>query len=625
MKLPLQYISTLFFILILLTANCSKVPQRVMPMQSAVDSMKMWYEKKQVDSMKAASQRIADYLDKHQDDRSEAVRKLRMTWLSYQVVKFMAIEGRPDSALVYADRELQELDGMEGVDRQYVLTMANKADCYRQLGKLDQSADCYLQALEKAASTGQEDSTKVALMLGISTAYSFMGDYQSSGIWWKRIGELLGEMDNRDQFIYYNNLGNDHYFQQHYKEAKECFKTAIKLVENDENMRWDYYTSVANLGEIYVCLGVADSARVLIAQADSFFRKVNFPPALYYLETEKIELAVLEGRLDDALHMAEHCEFKDAVIPAGKVLRLKAEEQLMLKIGNCKAAYDRHIQQHILNDSIQNENVRMQMSTHLMQYEHDKRLLEQQATIEHERLTGRLAWALLTVALLAIILLVILIWLRHRRQHVRDMMVHRQIIAMRMENTRNRISPHFIYNALSHEMLAQMDGRKVNLDALTQLLRRGIEQSDMLDTTLYEELQFVDYYVSIEWQQMTKKILYVKEIADDVNIHIVKLPAMTVQIFVENAIKHGLRKKGEHLTIRASRKEQSVLVEVIDDGQGLDTSYHEHTGIKVVRQTIEMLNEHNSQPISFGIENKQSGCRSWLLLPDNFNYKIETV
>ena len=83
---------------------------------------------------------------------------------------------------------------------------------------------------------------------------------------------------------------------------------------------------------------------------------------------------------------------------------------------------------------------------------------------------------------------------------------------MRMENTRNRITPHFIYNALTHEMLAQMEGRKVDLNALTQLLRRGVEQADMLETTLEEELTFVDYYVDIERQQMPITLFYQKEI-----------------------------------------------------------------------------------------------------------------
>jgi sensor histidine kinase YesM len=196
---------------------------------------------------------------------------------------------------------------------------------------------------------------------------------------------------------------------------------------------------------------------------------------------------------------------------------------------------------------------------------------------------------------------------------------------MRMENTRNRITPHFIYNALTHEMLAQMEGRKVDLNALTQLLRRGVEQADMLETTLEEELTFVDYYVDIERQQMPITLFYQKEIASDVNPQAVLLPAMTIQIFVENAIKHGLKRQGGILTIRASRQDNATLVEVLDSGQGLDSSYQEHTGMKVVRQTIQMLNEHNHQQITFGIGNLKQGCRSWLLLPDDYNYNIAKI
>ena len=49
----------------------------------------------------------------------------------------------------------------------------------------------------------------------------------------------------------------------------------------------------------------------------------------------------------------------------------------------------------------------------------------------------------------------------------------------------------------------------------------------------------------------------------------------------------------------------------------------EHTGMKVVRQTIQMLNEHNHQQITFGIANWQpSGCRAWLLVPSEYNYSI---
>ena len=610
---------------VILLAACNEGRQQLMPMQQTMDSVKMWYGQMQGDSMKVKSEQVAHFLQQHEDDQSSPMRRLRAEWLKAKGVWYGAIKGMPDSALVYTDRAIAEMNGLSGVDELRILAMANRADFYRQLGQLDYSVDGYLQALETADSTGLGEEMKIPLLLGVSTAYTFMGDYQNSEIWWRKTGELVNQMEKRDQFIYYNELGNNHYFQEQYVGALDCFNKAASLVKDDKHRQWDYYTALTNLGEIHVCLGQADSARVIIAQVDSFFRKVDFPPILYYIETEKIKLALLDGRTQQALQMVNHCEFPTISIPAGKLLRLKAVEQVMRQTGNYQKAYEAHQEWHALNDSIQNANVRMQMSSRMLQYEHDKQLLEQQRTIDNERMKVRLAWAFCAVALLAIGLLSVLIWLWRKRQKMHDMEVRQQIVGMRMENTRNRITPHFIYNALTHEMLAQMEGRKVDLSALTQLLRRGVEQADMLETTLEEELTFVDYYVDIERQQMPITLFYQKEIASDVNPQAVLLPAMTIQIFVENAIKHGLKRQGGMLTIRASRQDNATLVEVLDNGQGLDSSYQEHTGMRVVRQTIQMLNEHNHQQITFGIGNLKQGCRSWLLLPDDYNYNIAKI
>ena len=610
---------------VILLAACNEGRQQLMPMQQTMDSVKMWYGQMQGDSMKVKSEQVAHFLQQHEDDQSSPMRRLRAEWLKAKGVWYGAIKGMPDSALVYTDRAIAEMNGLSGVDELRILAMANRADFYRQLGQLDYSVDGYLMALETADSTGLGEEMKIPLLLGVSTAYTFMGDYQNSEIWWRKTGELVNQMEKRDQFIYYNELGNNHYFQEQYVGALDCFNKAASLVKDDKHRQWDYYTALTNLGEIHVCLGQADSARVIIAQVDSFFRKVDFPPILYYIETEKIKLALLDGRTQQALQMVNHCEFPTISIPAGKLLRLKAVEQVMRQTGNYQRAYEAHQEWHALNDSIQNANVRMQMSSRMLQYEHDKQLLEQQRTIDHERMKVRLAWAFCAVALLAIGLLSVLIWLWRKRQKMHDMEVRQQIVGMRMENTRNRITPHFIYNALTHEMLAQMEGRKVDLSALTQLLRRGVEQADMLETTLEEELTFVDYYVDIERQQMPITLFYQKELDSDVNPQAVLLPAMTIQIFVENAIKHGLKRQGGMLTIRASRQDNATLVEVLDNGQGLDSSYQEHTGMRVVRQTIQMLNEHNHQQITFGIGNLKQGCRSWLLLPDDYNYNIAKI
>ena len=49
-----------------------------------------------------------------------------------------------------------------------------------------------------------------------------------------------------------------------------------------------------------------------------------------------------------------------------------------------------------------------------------------------------------------------------------------------------------------------------------------------------------------------------------------------------------------------------------------------HTGIRIIKQTIQMLNEKNRQQITFGIESPEGGrgkgCRSWIMLPDDYDY-----
>lgn len=625
---PLWIIMVALFAIILMTEACGYGRQTEGAMQNDSDSYysqlmeqhKRWYAAMNVDSMEMSSEQIQRYLSQH--DENDIRRRLKAEWLKARGVYFTAILGRPDSGLAYTERALQQMEGLKGVDGLRIIALANKGDFYRQLGQMDNSVNTYLQALEEADATGLEDTMKVALLLGVSTAYTFMGDYQNSQRWWQKTSELVKQMNPSDQFIYYNNRGNDHFFQQQYKEALICFTKAAELVKGNKDKKWDYYTALTNLGEIYICLEKADSARILINKSDSFFRAVNFQPLLYYLETERIELALLEGRKAEALRMIRQCEQKDVAIPAAKLLRLKTEEQVMNQTGNYQEAYLTHNKLHLLSDSIQNVNTQMQLNARLMQYEHDKRLLEQQRAIDHERMQSRLAWALLAVALLAICLLGILTVLWRRRQRINDMKTRQKMVSMRMENTRQRITPHFIYNALSHEMLAQLEGRQPDLNQLTQLLRRGIEQADMLETTLQEELNFVDYYVNIERQQMPLPLKYFKEIAEDVDTNSVRLPAMTIQIFVENAIKHGLRRQGGELTIHAMRQGPATWVEVVDNGQGLSPSYQEHTGMRVVRQTIQMLNERNQQQIDFGIENLKQGCRSWLLLPDDYNYKL---
>ena len=111
-------------------SSCDDIRQpSAMPyMQQTMDSLKMWYAQMEGDSMDAASRRIEVFLNQHQDDNSDPMRRLRAEWLKARGVYYTAIKGMPDSGLIYTERALEEMQDLEGVDMLRVLAMANRAD-----------------------------------------------------------------------------------------------------------------------------------------------------------------------------------------------------------------------------------------------------------------------------------------------------------------------------------------------------------------------------------------------------------------------------------------------------------------------------------------------------------------
>lgn len=545
--------------------------------------------------------------------------------------------GRPDLGLDYNKQATALIRKHKGNNELLLSALTNTADYYRQMGKLDLSADAYMQALALADSMQSNRNAHVVVELGIATAYSYMADYDHSEYWWKRIEAKADSMLYDDQFIFYNNRGNDLYFQHKYKEAMPYFEKAVQLVKGKQQKLWDYYTALANMGENYVCLGKADKGRQALNEADAFFKQVGFDIGTYYTTTSYMKLALLEGKPNAAIAIIKQAGDKEPVIPTAVMQRLETVEKAMCATGNYHEAYTTHKRLDNIRDSVQAENARMRMNTNLLQFKHDKQLAQQQHTIDQQRIIILTAWALCAVALLVIAVLAILFRLQRKRAQLREMEEREKLVKLRMENARNRISPHFVYNALNHELLAQIKGQKVDLYSLTQLLRRGISQASNLETTLKEEMEFIDYYVGIEGRQMGDDFSYATDIDSAVDISAVRLPAMVVQIFVENAIKHGLRAMSPRkdaqrmLRIKISRNnEQQTLVEVLDNGLGLSTTGKDstHIGMRIVRQTIQILNDRNKHNITFGIENcctleaGHTGCRSWIAIPDDYNYNI---
>ena len=139
---------------------------------------------------------------------------------------------------------------------------------------------------------------------------------------------------------------------------------------------------------------------------------------------------------------------------------------------------------------------------------------------------------------------------------------------------RAQIKPHFIYNALAS--IAALIRREPAVaretlldfsDFLRQLLKSG--DSNSL-STLGEEVKIAENYLRIEKIRFGEKLQVQFSIPDELNN--VRLPVLTLQPLIENAIKHTLAATRSEAVVRivAEASDGRVNIAVTDDGPGIE-------------------------------------------------------
>ncbi len=189
-----------------------------------------------------------------------------------------------------------------------------------------------------------------------------------------------------------------------------------------------------------------------------------------------------------------------------------------------------------------------------------------------------------------------------------------------MENMRNRISPHFFFNVLNRE---QANSR------LVKLLRMNLEVCDRYIISFKEEIDFIDAYLDTEKDALGDNFTFDYSVDKNVNIDTLFIPSMMIEIFVENAVKHGLRGfcGDKYLRLNISRNENGIMITIRNNGNECKSisSGSTGTGLRIVTQTIQILNEnnHNKIVLEYGSVCDPNGTPAWnvtIFIPDNYNF-----
>ncbi len=179
-----------------------------------------------------------------------------------------------------------------------------------------------------------------------------------------------------------------------------------------------------------------------------------------------------------------------------------------------------------------------------------------------------------------------------------------------------QINPHFLYNTLDAIVWLIEIGKNEQAEQMVTSLSSYFRSflSDGRDiVTVAEEKKHIQSYLEI--QQVRYRDIMEFEIDIDPSIEDTKLPKMTLQPLVENAIYHGLKpKRGKgKILVTGARENGSIILKVSDTGLGMSSEELENLKTRVLKEDSS----------SFGLTSAYKRLK--ILYGDACSFNIESI
>ena len=157
-----------------------------------------------------------------------------------------------------------------------------------------------------------------------------------------------------------------------------------------------------------------------------------------------------------------------------------------------------------------------------------------------------------------------------------------QLSEIRIKSLLSQLEPHFLFNSLNSiaSLIRQTDQKQAltAVKRLSDLLRYAIEASTQKFVSFASELNFVNDYLALQKLRFDEKLLV--KLSDKRQNLNQECPPFLLQIFVENAIKHGLEKFGEAMSLNISIEDKNGQLLVIVQNTHQDTTNKQSSTIK---------------------------------------------
>jgi Histidine kinase/Y_Y_Y domain/Two component regulator propeller len=229
------------------------------------------------------------------------------------------------------------------------------------------------------------------------------------------------------------------------------------------------------------------------------------------------------------------------------------------------------------------------------------------------------AWFKVLAVLLGLLLAGWLIFLRLKkiqaRNREKELLLAKEQIALSAQ-----INPHFIFNSLNsiQHLIIKEDRHSATLHManFSRLMRLSLDNSRKKWVPVNDETELLKLYLELESLRFKDKFTWQILLDDTVTGRSLRIPAMLIQPYVENAIRHGvnnLENRTGMVTVTLTMQNELLLVIVNDNGIGREKALllkgtgkdHMSAGMQITEERLKLLCRETGTPWMFEITDKQ--------------------
>ncbi|HXU26719.1 MAG TPA: tetratricopeptide repeat protein [Bacteroidia bacterium] len=559
---------------------------------------------------------------------SEELKWLKGTALAYFYLGSASYnQGNFTAALNYRLKELAVWQKLK-IGKNVCKTLGNIGVCYGDLGNNVKAIEYYIFSLEMSEKLNLTDQA-INSLTNIATSYEGQNNLDKAlEYYFKSL--KLAEQYKYDENIAINlgNIGNVYSAQANYSKALEYYLKALQVNERIDNK--NLLSSVyANIGAVYQFQGdsASNKGNTVLLEQKSNQALVYYFKALKYTELVGNEYfqAYALGNIGAIYITLKNYKAAEEYLQKSLDIAIKINSteiitdahhrfyDLYKKTNMSDKALQHHEKYIALRDSASTTDNRKAISELQIKFESEKKEAENKTLAQANKLqtleinNNRYLMAGL-LGLLCLALCLSFLIIRQNKLKARQL-----VVQFEQKLLRTQMNPHFIFNSLASIESFIYDHQPkeagIYLSNFSRLMRLILENSALDYITLEKEIEFLNYYLSLQKLRLDDNLSYTIEVDKNIDPEQIYLPPMLTQPFIENAIEHGFRgsEKPGDIKVLFNLVSTNLQVQIIDNGIGIDKAQQQKDSHKkyksmatqITMERLAFLNKSKKKKLSF--------------------------